>query len=258
MADDKTEFLSRTIAKDLNEAAISSFSTNLGVKQSFEEEINPEQKAQKLRLKKQARRKLILSIVSILVLLIVVGSVFVYFFYISPIFIAKPYIEKPFLSEDNPSIVSDHITYIVNELGGYKLHGGPFGGIAQMELFFPDINKKFTITVDKHHIYTVGGDAPNPDIVLSATEQVFIDMFRAEDLMTKAKETVKLEMVQVDPIVDETVLAMKGYKAIYDALSGKIIGTSSLFKLTPAVKKLIYLISVIIVAILGIIYVTRN
>ncbi len=112
--------------------------------------------------------------------------------------------------------------------------------------------------MDNHQIYTVGGDAPNPDVVLSANEQVFIDMMEADNLMTKAKEIVRLEMVAVDPVVDETVLAMKGYKAIYDSLSGKVIGTSSLFKLTPAVKKLIYLVCVVIVAILGIIYVTRN
>ncbi|MBD3259036.1 hypothetical protein GF371_00215 [Candidatus Woesearchaeota archaeon] len=258
MADSKKDFLRKTIEKDLNEAAISSFTGNVEAKKVFEEEINPEQKAQKLKLKKKARRKLIISIISIIIIIMIVSSVFVYFFYISPVFIRKPYIEKPVLSEEDPMITSEHITYIVNELGGYKLHGGPLGKAAQMELFLSDINKRFTITVEDHNIFTVGGNAPNPDIRLNAPEEVFIDLIRAEDLMAKAKELVGLEIVSIDPLLDETVLAMKGYKAIYDTLSGKIIGTSSFFKLTPAVKKLIYLISVIIVAILGIIYITRK
>jgi hypothetical protein len=258
MASDKQDFLKKTFQKDLSEASISTFSSNLGVKQTFEEEINPEQKAQKLRIKKKARRKLIITIVSAIIILLILTTAFAYFFYISPVFIRKPVIEKPQLNAESPAIMSDHVTYIVNELGGYKLHGGPLGGVAQMELFLSDINKYFTITVEKHKVYTVGGEAPNPDVRFSAKEKVFLDLFNAENMIEETKKLVELEIVEVDPLLDETVLAMKGYKAIYDNLSGKTIGTKSLFKLTPAIKKLIYLITVAIVAILGIIYVTRK
>jgi len=258
MAGDKDDFLKKTFEKDLSEAAISTFSSNLEVKQNFEEEINPEQRAQKLRIKKKARRKLIITIAGVIVLLLILSTAFAYFFYISPVFIRKPILEKPQLNEESPTLMSDHITYIVNELGGYKLHGGPLGNSAQMELYLSDINKYFTITVNDHQIYTVGGEAPNPDVRFSAEEEVFIDMFKADDMIAEAKNMVELEIVEVDPVLDETVLAMKGYKAIYDNLSGKTIGTKSLFKLTPAIKKLIYLITVAIVAILGIIYVTRK
>ncbi|MBW3014681.1 hypothetical protein KY335_05585, partial [Candidatus Woesearchaeota archaeon] len=137
MADKKKEdFLKDTISKDLKEAEIAVLSKTLDVKESFTTEINPEQRMKKVKTKKWFKLKLLLWIVGILILFMIIGSVFVYFYYVAPFWASKPYMEKIELTD---TLTEDHISYIINEIGGYKLHDAPLGGTqAQMELYIVD------------------------------------------------------------------------------------------------------------------------
>lgn len=250
MADKKkSEFLKETISKDIREAEMSTLSKTLGVKESFTSEINPEQRMRKIKRKKISRMKILLTILGIVILVLLIGSVFVYFVYIAPFWITKPAVEKIELTD---TLAEEHFNYIFNEIGAYKLHDAPLGGTpAQIELYIVNIMKRYTVTIPDRKATTFLGTAPDPDIRISINEKELIELYNAEDVAAKAKELVEANSIAIERIKDEAVLASKGYKAVYDKISGEKIRGSSLLKISSGIKRILYLIAVLIVCGIG-------
>ncbi|MBW3011471.1 hypothetical protein KY326_04595 [Candidatus Woesearchaeota archaeon] len=250
MADKKKEdFLKDTISKDLKEAEIAVLSKTLDVKESFTTEINPEQRMKKVKTKKWFKLKLLLWIVGILILFMIIGSVFVYFYYVAPFWASKPYMEKIELTD---TLAEDHISYIINEIGGYKLHDAPLGGTqAQMELYIVDTMRKYTITVQDRVSKTFVGDASDPDLRINVEERTIINLYNSEDIVAETKRLVDTGSINIEALKDESVLASKGYKPIYDQISGQKISGRSLLKMSSGIKKIFYFFAVMIIFFIG-------
>lgn len=252
----KSDFLKETISKDLKEAEVSDLGKKLDVKDSFTAEINPEQRMRKIKKKKKFRLKLLLTVIAAIILVLVVGGVFAYFFYVSPFWISKPFVEK---IELNDTLTEDHINYIANEIGVYKLHSAPLGGTsAQIELSVTDIAKSYTITVQDRKPVTLLGDASDPDIRIHLDEETLFELYRSEEIVSEAKAMVDAGEIEIEPVKDESVLASKGYKVLYDRISGEKIRGSSLLKMSSGLKRLLYFIAVVIVAGIGSWYLIRT
>ncbi len=174
-------------------------------------------------------------IIFLLLISLAFGIGYVYFFQISPTFVQKPNIERPL--SFNGEITFEHIKYLLTELEAYKLHNIPFTGEEPIiQVFIQDTNQNFLIKVTNND-FRQASEFDTPDlkiIALKSTLQGFLEGKNEEDIIMDAlsKGEVKLELVK-----DEKILALKGYKIIYDKLTSQneITGgvTIKLSKLNP-------------------------
>ena len=155
----------------------------------------------------------------IIIIIILIVAFFGYFFVFSPSFVTKPDIPKtPLASSDE--IGSSHVNWILNEVGAYKLHSSLyfFGEPAVIESVITDQNKVFTTTINNNVPSTVEGPAANPDIRFSMTSDNFAKLYATSDILANAQQMRKNGEITIDILKDETFLAAKGYKVIYDSL----------------------------------------
>jgi hypothetical protein len=162
---------------------------------------------------REKNRNIAIGIVAILIFI-----AFMYFFVVSPTFVMKPNLTK--IALVSPSdIGSDHVNWLLNEVGAYKLHPYLlFGEPPVIESVITDQNRKFTTTVIDNYPTTVGGAANNPDIRFSMNSADFMTLYAAPDVLAKAQEMRRSGLIKVEILKDDFTMAMKGYKAIYDSL----------------------------------------
>ena len=179
----------------------------MGRKEEIKEEIR--------RLKKRGRNKLFRKSV---IIIIIIGVIFcAYFFIISPTFVTKPFLEKPEL-QAGEDIGTEHVNWIVNELGGYKLHASPSGDEPELELITDD--KTFKITFKGNNVSSSLDSAADPDVRLIVDREAFVEIFFADDVKEEIKNLYNEGEFVIELLKDETILALKGYKGSYDELMG--------------------------------------
>lgn len=167
----------------------------------------------------------IMAIISILLVAVVFGGA--YYFVIAPNLISKPFIEKPILPEDGlvkiqageQVIDSDHINYIINEVGAYKLKK-PFGtkNYPIMEFVLTDINQIYYGYVNNHKPTTKKGNAKNEDIIIKGTQETIFNILKSINIQNAVKVANDKGDITIDLIADMKILAAKGYLSIYDTL----------------------------------------
>jgi hypothetical protein len=162
---------------------------------------------------REKNRNIAIGIVAILIFL-----AFMYFFVVSPTFVMKPNLTKLDLTSSS-DIGSEHVNWMLNEVGAYKLHSYLlFGEPPVIESVITDQNRKFTTTIIDNYPTTVGGAANNPDIRFSMNSADFMTLYAATDVLAKAQEMRKAGLIKVEILKDDFTMAVKGYKAIYDSL----------------------------------------
>ncbi len=121
---------------------------------------------------------IIMAILAVLAIIAVFGAT--YFLVIEPNNINKPDIPKPLLpenaaelAEQGQSVITPtHLTYLLNEMDGYKLKAAPISkNPAVMEFYLTDTQTYFTTVVTDNIPETMAGKAVSPDVRLSGTQQ---------------------------------------------------------------------------------------
>jgi hypothetical protein len=191
----------------------------------------PEQIDNELNISSSPRKSINKTIaIAVILLLVIAIPAFIYFSYISPINVKKPKIEMPIdkkgsqFAMDNssapkPEITDQHVEYLVNEIDGYKLHENPLTREkAVIEVHVYDIGKVYSVTIEDNVPVSEEGSADKPDIRIRANSREVLELTQSRDFKGKALELYQQERIGIELISDETTLAMKGYKAIYDSL----------------------------------------
>ncbi len=132
-----------------------------------------------------------------------------YFTVISPL-TPKPALEKPLLAEGQ-NVSSEHIEWVVNELGGYKLQP-----TAQIELAVEE--NKFTVSTKDGKPSAAAGAASDPDLRITANREAFVSILASNNTNAEIISLYNQGAVSVELLKDQATLALKGYKGIYDAL----------------------------------------
>ena len=173
---------------------------------------------------KNPKTAIVIDIIGVILLLAILAGGYFYFFVISPAFIGKPYIEKPELYAENAStkeeiINCQHVQYLANEIGGYKLHDDPLSKTPpEFEFVVTDFNRTYTLTVIDHKIQCRTGEAADADFRLYGKQQEVILIFQADDMKSTLKNLIKENRFWTTVFKDDTTLALKGYKSVYDEI----------------------------------------
>ena len=170
-------------------------------------------------------KKVFWFLIIVLVVFILTFAVF-YFTKFNNIFASKKNLEKPSISIDfiknNPGIQvikEEHIDYLTNELGAYKLHS--YNDEAAVMVFeITDINKKLALIVDDSKS-SVKEDIPEKyDMLISGDQLVIAELIESTNLSEDIVAMGDDGNITVELVSDMTTLAMKGYLAVYSEITG--------------------------------------
>ena len=151
------------------------------------------------------------------VVAMVVGAIgYMYFGVISPS-TEKPALEKPVLLEGH-DISEEQVAWLANELGAYKIHDSLSGEAAEMEIVVEGV--AFAVTTADNAPSASEGNAADPDIRITADRASFGELMNSENISLKIGELYSSGRIGVEILKDEATLVMKGYKAVYDEISG--------------------------------------
>lgn len=190
----------------------------------------------KVKAKKKVRKKSslaeklhkVLDSVLVVVAIVVVLGVFggAYFFIIAPGLIPKPFIEEPVLPSDalerinlGESVIgSDHINYVINEVGAYKLKKSLGSGMPIIEFIVTDTNERYYAYVKENKPITKKGNAKGEDIILKGSQETIFNILSSDNVQAAVKEANSEGKIDVEFTSDMKTLAAKGYLSLYDAL----------------------------------------
>jgi hypothetical protein len=158
--------------------------------------------------------------IALLILIVIAAILFyVYFFIISPIFVVKPNIQKPTLAAGQP-VGEEHIEWLVNEFGAYKLHNSPLSGEkSETEILVTPANSYFSVVIENNVPSATAGRATDPDIRLTGARDVVASLLGSDNMIADAKAMSDEGKITLDILKDMSVLIPKGYKALYDELA---------------------------------------
>ncbi|MEA2036638.1 MAG: hypothetical protein U9O94_03965 [Nanoarchaeota archaeon] len=179
----------------------------------------------KSKWKERLYKFFVYFMVLISVVLVVVVFFGAYYFVIAPTMIQKPFVMKPALPSDalervengEQVIKQDHINYLINELGAYKLHK-PFGkeDPPVIEFVITDIGQRYYTYVNKNEPVTKKGNPKKEDIIIKGSQKTIINILESNGITAAVKEAEQNGEIIVELKSDMKTLATKGYLSIYD------------------------------------------
>ena len=120
------------------------------------------------------------------------------------------------IQKESLEITPEYITFILNELGAYKLHKNPLT-FKDPVISFKIGETYFTSTVKKE-IKTTLGKSSDADIELLGTREEIIRIIGSRDQKKEVKSSISEGKIKLNLLASEAELFSKGYLKIYDGL----------------------------------------
>jgi hypothetical protein len=162
--------------------------------------------------------------VSAFVLLIIFGGMIFYFTQINNAFISKPDIPKPevdiayLLANPGTQIIfEEHIVYLSNEFGSYKIHESS-GGDAVIVFYMVDIDTEVALIQNYADSEVVDEIPDEYDLRISGEQIVIANLIESDNLGDDMKDSIDAGEIEIEIISDMGTLALKGYLGVYDEL----------------------------------------
>lgn len=167
----------------------------------------------------------VLAILALIVVIAAFGAA--YLTVIKPAMAEKPVIAKPALPDNamqlaeqgEPFINPDHINFLANEIGAYRLQEGAFGFNDPVIVYeLTDTGKFFSTFVEGHIPNTYEGVAPAADIKIKTDQRTAALLLSSNDVKQSVKAQLQAGNIQVELISDMKTLAAKGFLGIYEII----------------------------------------
>lgn len=176
--------------------------------------------------KPRSTMKTVFLIVLIFLTIIIIAGIIYVYFSLKTSGAEKQEIPNPLegLSEQEIEtlvIKPIHITYILNEMGFYKIHNPPLSSdVPKIEINVG--GTIFNSKVAKGIISTFESSSDNPDLRIITTREEVINAIKKpeENYMIDSAKSGK---TQIEMIASKQTLFSKGYIAIYEELTGDSI-----------------------------------
>ena len=173
-----------------------------------------------------------------MVLFLIMGSL-VYFAFIHEPQIDKPVVDKPDVAGINTSqslsnveIKSEYITYILTEIGAYKLSNPPLSSKTPKIIVDVEGTLFYAEVVD-NKITTTKTSFTDTDLKFITTKKVVIDTINSEDIGGNFKDSINSGETDFEMIASEKTLFLKGYLDLYEELTGEEVSiTGGVIKVT--------------------------
>ena len=214
------------------------------IRNSFHEGISRAEITRKLQEKgykleyidaliKKAKRpkKIIISLIILLCILIAISSLTYTFFFSS----SKSNLVNPLsgynidfglkqntsnntqLNIEDIEITPEFLSYLLNEVGAWKLHKNPVT-LSKAIINFKISNQDFYSTISKGKITTLEGSSNKADMEFVTTKENIVKSIISDVPEQPFKDSIKQGTTQINLISSQTDLFAKGYLTLYNEL----------------------------------------
>ena len=192
------------------------------------------------------------------VALLIAGFVTGYFYFLVLGYVPFAEPEEKAATLEKPAIPGSgeidigHVIFLLEYIGAGKLHKMPVTGeLPVIEVYISDAMKLFRVEVDDNMLRE--SKAGQPDIRLNSTTMAISGIFESIDPVHKISQAIASGDIRLEVLRSEGVLALKGYKIIYDRIVSRDNSiTSEVILLDP--RELSRGISLVLVAIFTIMF----
>ena len=166
---------------------------------------------------KKVNLALIIGIALILILIIVA---FVY--YATATNKIKPEIQNPIGENTGSEIIinEQHLSYLLNEIGAYKLHNPPLSSNTPKINLLVD-EQEFKAEVEDTYSKVEEGYWENPDINIIIGRSEVIKAITSTNIQEYMKTSIASGKTSIELVAGYTELFSKGYLSLYQDLTGK-------------------------------------
>ncbi|MBI4014337.1 MAG: hypothetical protein HY365_00075 [Candidatus Aenigmarchaeota archaeon] len=147
-----------------------------------------------------------------LVLLIMGG--FVYITVFSPPG-EKQELDRPRLG-NNENVGAQHVAWLANEIGAYKIHASPTGEKAVFEVVVE--GTAFSVTAENGVPVVSQNAAESPDLRITASRAAFGEIMNSKNLSQTLAGLYSSDGISIAVEKGEATLALKGYMAVYNEI----------------------------------------
>jgi hypothetical protein len=201
--------------------------------EEISQEIQPEQTLQQNQEpeKKTNIWKILFIGLTVFILVILVIACYVYFFIINPAFVSKPLVEKPIMSNITLNattnqtqqlvVLPEHILFLLNEIGAYKLHSTLDGEAPGLKFIIKDMNKEYYFQVIDNNLINIDS-LPQYDLIIKSDQQTIVGVYQSENTQASIMNSYSSGQLELEVIADTYTLALKGYSSLgtYFGISG--------------------------------------
>lgn len=169
--------------------------------------------------------------------LVLIMGIFYFLFLGSSSNVEKPEIAVPLVEIDNSSgeelVVSreieiSDISYILNELGIYRLRNPPFSSDTPKISFIVG-EKTFFAEVFESVPKVLEVEVFDVDLIFSSDQETILKIVASSDVSDSFSEGIQNGAVGYEIIASQTVLLAKGYVPIYEEITGEEVSITGSF-----------------------------
>lgn len=162
-------------------------------------------------------------IVGVVLILIFIVAAFFYLALASPSNQKQELLNPTFGVSLNEVVIEEqHVSYVLNEIGAYKLHNMPLTGEKPIiEVKIED--EVFNCEISSGKIKTTKGNGDSPDLRIISTRQEIMNALNSSNIKESVKNSVVSGEIDLEIVGGYTTLFQKGYLSLYQDLTGKSI-----------------------------------
>ncbi|MFA5020270.1 MAG: hypothetical protein WC533_04180 [Candidatus Pacearchaeota archaeon] len=141
----------------------------------------------------------------------------------------KPFVSKPGISDivsENVSVQPEHVQYLLNEMGAYKLHNSPLtSNTPKIELVID--GESFSAEVVDNKIIIIKEVLENEDIRFITSKEAIFEAIKSDDIVETFKSSIEMGESNYEIVGDKKTLFLKGYLSIYEEITGQKISATA-------------------------------
>jgi|SRR3989344_3159113 len=163
--------------------------------------------------------KIIALMISLVILmLLILGMFLVYALH-------TPNYPKNNLPVPDTTIISEqHVSYLVNEIGAYKLKSY----LGNPKIIVEVDKEKFNSEVNQGKIITKKGEIQDADIKIITMGQEIINIINSGDINSAIKDSVASGRTNIELVASYSTLFGRGYLSLYQDITGKSLTGSTI------------------------------
>ncbi|MFH1307995.1 MAG: hypothetical protein ABIH72_04040 [archaeon] len=175
-----------------------------------------------------SRGKFLIVFLAVLIVIIVLVSSLAVYWNLSTRYekrdVSNPSSDDRIENFSDFSVDSRHITYLLNEIGAYRLHAPPFSSDRPKIQTVSDNKIFFSVVKKGGSIETTEGDQEDEDLIIIISGQEVYDSLISSNTTEFIQNSVIEGRTGIEIMAGETEMFGKGYLGLYKELTGQDFG----------------------------------
>ncbi len=187
---------------------------------------------------------LILAIAMVFLVLGIIALFFIYLLQVKSLSASKNDLAQRALAAAE-NIEGDHVAYLLNELGAYKLHPSFLDAQSPViMIWITNTGQKFITRFKDGELTVTEGDTDDYDIIISLEDSIFRKVYGSKNQRSESRIQIERKRISIDKKEKDFPLGLRGYLAFKEYIFPP---EAALFFFTENQLRALYLVIVVLI-----------